>query len=132
MDIGATSRDEVLALGLSLLTPVSLTKRPHRYGDRLLAAPSVGRRAACAALASAATSRPQVRGTVVVAFTVQGLYADTAGFKTVRNLQGPFDETRQLTLPVRFAGTAVETVELREVDALKTDVLRWIAGGGTP
>ena len=132
VDIGATSRDEVLALGLSLLTPVSLTKRPHRYGDRLLAAPSVGRRAACAALASAATSRPRVRGTVVVAFTVQGLYADTAGFKTVRNLQGPFDETRQLTLPVKFAGTAVETVELREVDALKTDVLRWIAGGGTP
>lgn len=132
VDVGATSRDEVLALGLSLLTPVSLTKRAHRYGDRLLAAPSAGRRAACAALASAAMTRPRVRGTVLVAFTVQGLYADTAGVKTVRNLQGPFDETRQLTLPVRFAGTAVETVELREVDALKTDILRWISGGGTP
>ena len=129
VDVGAASRDEVLALGLGVLSPLSLTKRPHRYGDRLLAAPAAGRRAACAALASAALSKPRVRGTVVVAFTVQSLYADTAGLKTVKNLQGPFAETRQLSVPVKFGDTAVETVALKDVDALLADILRWIGGG---
>jgi len=131
VDIGAGSRDEVLALGVSILTPVSLTKRPHRYGDRggLLAAPNAGRRAACAALVSAALSRPRVRGTVVVAFTVQSLYADTAGVKTVLNLQGPFTENRLVSVPSKFPDTAVETVGLRDVDALIADVVKWIGGG---
>jgi putative aminopeptidase FrvX len=129
VDIGAASRDEALALGISLLTPVSLTKRPQRYGDRLLAAPNTGRRAACAALASAALARPRVRGTVVVAFTVQSLYADTAGLKTVVNLQGPFTEARMVTVPSKFGETTVETVALRDVSALMADVVKWIGGG---
>ena len=130
VDVGATSRAEVLALGVDVLTPVALTKRPERYGDRagLLAAPNAGRRAACAALASAALSKPRARGSVVVAFTVQGLYADTAGLNAVKALQGPFDESRQVSLPVKFADTAVETVTLRDVDALVTDIVRWIGG----
>ena len=129
VDIGAASRDEVLALGISLLTPVALTKRPHRYGTGLLAAPNAGRRAACAALAAAALSRPRVRGTVVVAFTVQSLYADTAGLKTIVNLQGPFSETRIVTVPSRFGETAVETVALKDVSALMADVVKWMGGG---
>ena len=131
VDLGASSRDEVFALGISVLTPVSLTKRPHRYGDRagLLAAPNAGRRAACAALASAALSRPRVRGTVVVAFTVQSLYADTAGLKTVLNLQGPFTENRLVSVPSKFPDTTVETVALKEIDALVADVVKWIGGG---
>jgi len=130
VDVGATSRDEVLALGVDVLTPVSLTKRPERYGDRagLLAAPNAGRRAACAALASAALAKPRARGSVVVAFTVQGLYADTAGLNTVKNVQGPFDASRQVSLPVKFPDTAVETVTLHDVDALLTDIVRWIGG----
>ena len=129
VDVGAASRDEVLALGLGVLSPLSLTKRPHRYGDRLLAAPAAGRRAACAALASAALSKPRVRGTVVVAFTVQSLYADTAGLKTVKNLQGPFADTRLLSVPVKFGDTAVETVALKDIDALLADIVRWIGAG---
>jgi len=131
VDVGATSRAEVLALGVDVLTPVALTKRPERYGDRagLLAAPNAGRRAACAALASAALSKPRARGSVVVAFTVQGLYADTAGLNAVKALQGPFDESRQVSLPVKFADTAVETVTVRDVDALVSDIVRWIGGG---
>ena len=130
VDVGATSRAEVLALGVDVLTPVSLTKRPERYGDRagLLAASNAGRRAACAALASAALSKPRARGSVVVAFTVQGLYADTAGLNAVKALQGPFDESRQVSLPVKFADTAVETASLRDVAALVTDIVRWIGG----
>jgi putative aminopeptidase FrvX len=129
VDVGATSRDEVLALGISLLNPVTQTKRPHRYGDRLLAAPHAGRRAACAALASAALSKPRVRGTVVVAFTVQSLYADTAGLKTILNTQGPFTETRSVTVPSKFADTTVETVALSDLDALVRDLAQWIGGG---
>jgi len=128
VDVGASSRDEVLALGISGLTPVSLTKRPHRYGDRLLAAPNAGRRAACAALASAALSRRRVNGTVVVAFAVQSLYADTAGLRTVVNLQGPFTESRLVTVPSTFLETTVETVGLKDVDALKADIVKWIGG----
>jgi len=128
VDVGAASRDEVLSLGISLLTPVALTKRPQRYGNGLLAAPNAGRRAACAALASAAVARPRVRGTVVVAFTVQSLYADTAGLKTVVNLQGPFTEARMLTLPSKFPDTPVETVSLPDVAALVADVVKWIGG----
>lgn len=128
VDVGAASRDDVLALGISMLTPVSQTKRPHRYGDRLLAAPNAGRRAACAALAAAALAKPRVRGTVVVAFTVQSIYPDSAGFKTVLNMQGPFSEVRMLTVPSKFPDTSVETVALRDVDALVADVVKWIGG----
>lgn len=130
VDVGAASRDQVLGLGIALLTPVSLAKRPHRYGDRggLLAAPNAGRRAACAALASAALARPRVSGTVVVAFAVQSLYADSAGLKTVVNLQGPFAEARLVTVPAKFPDTTVETVDLKDVDALRADIVKWIGG----
>jgi len=128
VDVGAASRDEVLALGISLLTPVALTKRPQRYGNGLLAASNAGRRAACAALAAAALSHPRVRGTVVVAFTVQSLYADTAGLKTIVNLQGPFTEARMVTVPSKFGETTVETVALKDVDVLVADVVRWMGG----
>ncbi len=128
VDVGAASRDEVLALGIAILTPVSQTKRPHRYGDRLLAAPNAGRRAACAALASAALSKPRVRGTVVVAFTVQSLYADSAGLKTVVNLQGPFSDARMVAVSAKFPETSVETVSLRDVDAMVADLVKWIGG----
>jgi putative aminopeptidase FrvX len=131
VDVGASSREEVLALGIPVLTPVSVTKRPHRYGDRggLLAAPNAGRRAACAALTSAALARPRVHGTVVVAFAVQSLYADTTGLKTVQNLQGPFADARMVTVPSKFGDTTVETVALKEVDDLVADVVKWIGGG---
>ncbi|MFN2571772.1 MAG: hypothetical protein ABR537_09205 [Gemmatimonadales bacterium] len=129
VDVGASSRDEVLALGVAVLTPVAITKRPQRYGDRLLAAPSAGRRSACAALAAAALSKPRVRGTVVVAFAVQSLYSDTAGLQAVQHLQGPFAETRQAIVPAKFPDTAVETVSLRDVNALVADLVKWMGGG---
>lgn len=128
IDVGATSRGQVVALGIDLLTPISLTKRPIRYGKGLIAAPNAGRRSACAALAAAALVKPRVHGSVVVAFTVQGLYADTAGLNTVRNLQGPFDESRQVSVPVKYGDTAVETVALSDVEALVKDVVQWIGG----
>src|SRR5216683_2318001 len=67
---------------------VSLAKRPQLYGERLLAAPVAGRRAACAALAAAVQAKPKVKGTVVVAFTVQSLYTRNAGLASVKALLG--------------------------------------------
>ena len=128
VDVGARSRDDVRALGIAVLAPVALTKRPHRYGDRLLAAPAAGRRAACAALVAAARVKPRVKGTVVVAFTVQSLYATNAGLSTVQALRGPFDETRQLTLATRYTDTAVETVSLKDAEELERELLKWMEG----
>ena len=128
VDIGATSAAEAQRLGVTVLAPVSLAKQPHVYGDRLLAAPAAGRRAACAALAIAAQSKPSVQGTVVVAFTTQSLYAGNAGLEAVTRLLGPFDETKTVSLPVKYKDTAVETVALKDADSLTQELLVWMGG----
>src|SRR5579884_2849122 len=127
VDVGAASRAEAERLGLRVLTPVALAKRPHRYGDGLLAAPVAGARAACAALAAALLARPQPRGTVVAAFTVQSRYANT-GLRAVEALAGPFAEERQAALAVRYGGTPVETVSLAAADSLARALAAWIEG----
>jgi putative aminopeptidase len=126
VDVGASNAAEVGKLGLAVLSPVSLAKQPHLYGDRLLAAPAAGRRAACASLVAAVQARPKVVGTVVVAFTVQSLYAENAGLATVTALLGPFDATRTVTLATRYRDTAVETVALQDADALAQDLVSWM------
>ena len=128
VDVGAASAADVQALGITVLSPVSLAKRPHAYADRLLAAPVAGRRAACAALAAAVLGKPAVRGTVVVAFSVQSLYQANAGLGTVRALLGPFDDVRTATLPTKYTDTAVETVSLKDADVLAERLLAWIEG----
>ena len=154
IDVGARSAEEARALGLRETTPLVLAKRPHRYGDSLLAAPAAGVRAACAALLAAARSARASRGTVTVAFVVeQGLGA--RGLLTAANAGGPFDEIvlldtgseagvvaaadsslgRRAGAPVarwrlhaRHTGTAVETVHLGEVVGLERRVAAWIGG----
>jgi putative aminopeptidase FrvX len=72
VDVGATSPAEVAGLGIGVLAPVTRSKRPHRYGGDLLAAPESASRAACAALvfaAARARSQPEAQGTRIVAFT---------------------------------------------------------------
>jgi len=128
VDVGASYATEVEALGIALLAPVSLAKRPHLYGERLLAAPSAGRRTACAALAAAVQAKPKVKGTVVVAFTVQSLYASDAGLTSVKALLGPFDEIKTAALPARYADTAVETVALADADRLVREIVQWMEG----
>ena len=126
VDVGAATRAEVQALGVGVLAPVALAKRPTVYGDRLLAAPVAGRRAACAALAAAVAAQPRVQGTVVVAFTVQSLYGANAGLSTVRALQGPFAEIKQASLTARYPDTAVETVALAQADSLAHALVTWM------
>jgi len=128
VDVGAASSAEARALGVDMLAPVSLAKRPLPYGARLLAAPGSGRRAACAALVAAVQTKPRAKGTVVVAFTVQSLYAGNSGLASVKALMGPFDETKTATLPTRYTDTAAETVDLAGVDALVKQLVTWMEG----
>jgi putative aminopeptidase FrvX len=128
VDVGATSAAEAQGLGIALLAPVSLAKRPQLYGERLLAAPAAARRAACAALAAAVQAKPKVKGTVVVAFTVQSLYASNAGLASVKALLGPFDDIKTAALAARYADTAVETVALADADRLVREILQWMEG----
>ena len=158
VDVGARTAAEARALGIRETDAVALTKRPHRYGDSLLAAPWAGRRSACAALAAAAlASRPREgAGETVVAFVVEQNLG-RRGLLTAMNAAGPFVETilveagtgafdsviaerdtsRQAAglgtvtrwrLPVRYEGSPVETVSLRDVDALASRLAAWIGG----
>src|SRR5438445_184583 len=100
----------------------------HGDADRLLAAPVVGRRATCAALAAAVQAKPNVKGTVVAAFTVRSLYATKAGFQSLVKLQGPFAEVKEPSLTARYADTPVETVALKDADALAQRLIAWMEG----
>ena len=144
VDIGAASGREAEGTGVGILTPVTLTKKPQRYGADLVAAPMAGRRAACAALLLAARTARPGSGTVVVAFVTEQNLAQR-GLQTVRRTQGPFTEERLVdgkaglpgaaqetpegwVLPSAYAGTAIETISLSGVDSLRALIERWIAG----
>ena len=154
VDVGARTEAEARALGLRETTPLTLEKRPHRYGDSLLAAPVAGARAACAALLRAVGATRPARGSVTAAFVVeQGLAG--RGILTAVNAADPFEEVvlldtgreagiaitpdsalgRSVRAPasrwrlhVRHAGTPVETVHLGEVAALERRIADWIGG----
>jgi putative aminopeptidase FrvX len=143
LDLGATSAAEVEHLGVSVLSVVTLAKRPYRYGTDLLAAPSAGRRAACAALLDAARAAAGSRA--VVGFVVEQELGQR-GLNTLANRAGPFSETilvdaagpapsedaatpaslgrvTRVALPVRYQGTPVETVRMADVARLRDDLL---------
>ena len=98
VDVGAASEREVTALGIGLLSPVALTKRPQRYGTDKLAAPVAGRRASCAALLAAARraiaeqGMVPAPGTTVIAFVVEQ-QLEVRGLLTIATNRGPFEET---------------------------------------
>jgi putative aminopeptidase len=95
VDVGVGSRAEAAALGIAVLAPVTLAKRPHSYGEKLLAAPVVGRRAACAALVLAVRQsivRAKAIPPVMVAFAVEQELSER-GLGTLANVYGPFEET---------------------------------------
>lgn len=153
LDLGAASAEEVSRLGVAPLAPVTLAKRPHAYGGRLLAGPWVARRAACAAVLLAALERG---ASAAVAFVVQQELSGR-GLAAVARRAGPFEETlivdggagdpgalrptpaaepasgppelgriARLTLPARYAGSPVETVSLDDVRALAAAIGAWI------
>lgn len=154
VDVGVASETEAAALGLQPLAPVTLLKRPHRYGQRLVAAPGIGRRAACAALVAAARraapdqGRISRRRSMVIAFVVEH-HLSSRGLATIANSMGPFEETLLLdedagsaavvaerwpslgrvtmkSLPVKYGGTAVETLSLPDADRLAGEIAAWL------
>lgn len=154
VDVGAENAAGVANLGVGVLSPVALTKRPFVYADSLLSAPSVGRRTACAALMRAAATNAPTHGTVVVAFVVEQLFTQR-GLLTVARNMGPFSEALLLDvgtasnragskvspdstalpnfetwiLPVRHPGSAVETVSLSDATVFERGLAFRIRGG---
>jgi len=98
VDVGTSSARAATELGVDVLDPVTVAKRPHRYGSDKLAAPWAGRRAACAALLAAARraageagAGPR-SGTTVIAFVVEQQLG-SRGLLTVASTRGPFAES---------------------------------------
>jgi putative aminopeptidase FrvX len=96
IDAGAENAGEVAALGIRLMDPVALIRRPMRLAGGLLAAPAAAQKGACSALADAARRyRPGAgSGTVVFAWVAQDLL-NRAGLIHVFREKGPF---REMTL----------------------------------
>jgi hypothetical protein len=110
VDLGAQSRAQVSALGARVLSPVTLTKQPHAYGNGLLAAPAVGRRTACSALVLAVSQsivRAKLLPPVTVAFVVEQELSQR-GLATLANELGPFDETVLLDSRAGRMGAVVQ------------------------
>jgi putative aminopeptidase FrvX len=153
VDIGAESAAQVARLGIEVLSPVARAKSVHRYGEGLLAAPVAGRRAACAALVRAARETTPRTGSVTIAFVVEQGFT-RRGLLSVARMLGPFDRAvlleaasgaeppRQTSpdvrflpqyeawgMPVRYAGTPVETVSLDDADQLERRLRVRIRGG---
>jgi putative aminopeptidase FrvX len=91
IDAGAGSAAEVAALGIRLMDPVALIRRPSQMAGGLVAAPSAAQKGACAALADAARRYRPGTGTVVFAWTVSDLL-NRAGLQHVLRARGPFQE----------------------------------------
>jgi hypothetical protein len=136
VDVGASSAPQARALGIKVLSPVTLTKRPHAYGTGLIAAPSVGRRAACAALLLAVRQsvvRAKLLPPVTVAFTVQQRL-ENRGLATIANAEGPFRETIIVDAApgrlgsVNLRGAADSTMRAEFTDRWRSlgPVTRWL------
>lgn len=192
IDAGAESAAEVAAMGIRLIDPVALLRRPSKLAGGLVAAPAAAQKGACAALADAARRYSAQYsggpGTVVFAWTVSdGL--NRAGLQRIARERGPFQEVLlmgpgfgweaaegeppepkplpvpgsgpiaagtlpaaltgtataphlapggdpkwgaarlgYLGLPARYPGTPVETIALRDVQALSEALLKAMGG----
>jgi putative aminopeptidase FrvX len=93
IDAGAASAAEVAAMGIRLMDPVALIRRPSKLAGGLVAAPAAAQKGACAALADAARrySTAPGAGTVVFAWTVADSLNRT-GLQHVVGEHGPFQE----------------------------------------
>src|SRR4051794_37043143 len=93
IDAGAASASEVAAMGIRLIDPVALIRRPMRLQGGLVAAPDAARKGACVALADVARryrSAPGA-GTVVFAWTASD-EINRSGLQHVARERGPFQE----------------------------------------
>lgn len=93
VDVGAESAQEVAELGIEVMDPVALIRRPSVLLGRLVAGPSMQQKAGGIAVVEAArrlAARPGV-GTTVFAWTTLSLI-NGKGLEAVVNAHGPFDD----------------------------------------
>lgn len=138
IDVGVETVTEVGELGIRLLDPVTLIKRPIILQKKMIAAPSIQSKAACIALVDAARrlSKVQIKGTVVFAWTVLETL-NGKGLETVLNsYDGVFNEAyifsptfgfirqgrqlQQVELPVPDSGVLVDRVLTKFPDLIET------------
>jgi putative aminopeptidase FrvX len=110
IDAGAENASEVAAMGIRLMDPVALIRRPARMAGGLVAAPAAAQKGSCAALADAARryNLSPGSGTVVFAWTVSDTL-NRAGLQHVvreQRASGLFQEV--LLLGPGFGWEAVE------------------------
>ncbi|MFL6258180.1 MAG: M20/M25/M40 family metallo-hydrolase [Thermoanaerobaculia bacterium] len=93
IDAGAASAAETAAMGIRLMDPVALIRRPMRLAGGLAAAPAAARKGACAALADVARRYKAApgAGTVVFAWTFSD-EINRSGLQHVARERGPFQE----------------------------------------
>jgi putative aminopeptidase FrvX len=93
VDVGAASAAEVAALGIRLLDPVALDRRPQQLAGGLVAGPSARVKGACLAATAAARRlhHSGAAGSVVFAWTAQDL-VNRAGTDYLLRHGGPFTE----------------------------------------
>jgi putative aminopeptidase FrvX len=106
VDVGAESAEEVAELGIRLLDPVTLIRRPTRLAGGLIAGPWARGKSACVAQIEAAraiAARPG-SGTTVFAWTANDLL-NPAGFTHLLRRSGPFDQILVLSPRFGWSGT---------------------------
>jgi putative aminopeptidase FrvX len=93
IDAGAENAAEVAEMGIRLMDPVALIRRPSRLAGDLVAAPAAALKGSCAALADAARRYRTTpgTGTVVFAWATSELL-NRSGLQHVFGERGPFQE----------------------------------------
>lgn len=93
VDVGAESAAEVAELGIRLLDPVSLVRRPSRLHGGLIAGPSARAKGSCVAASEAARalSAHPGSGTTLFAWTIND-FVNAGGLGALLRQQGELDE----------------------------------------
>jgi putative aminopeptidase len=148
VDVGATSRADVRALGIEMLNPVVRDAVGWSFGD-FVVGQSAGVRVGCAAVAAAAASgRVESGETIFLLATLRSFGND--GMEAALRALGKVDEVtvidqgpegftaNKIAAKVRYAGSLVESVELKDAESLLAAVqkaagiadrglVRWVA-----
>lgn len=91
IDAGAESAAEVAEMGIRLIDPVALIRRPSKLAGGFVAAPAAAMKGACVALADAARRYRSGEGTVVFAWVTSDRL-NRSGLQYVFRKLGPFRE----------------------------------------
>ena len=123
IDVGCSSTEEVTAMGIRLLDPLTPNKKPQIIGGNSIAGYAIRSKSAVIALATVARTLMQSSfpGTVVIAFTTLD-ELNHQGLAAVKNKYGPFDEVAGLpqTFLAAYPSTPVEMIKVSDVKNLVT------------